>query len=131
VEEKVAAKQSCLEVVTASAAAIWRAIEGLAEQGRVFRDARGWVRLVREYASARAVTVAGSPKLGVYAATDLGAPWGRPRKVEIVSVERTGALALAESGRDGDGGIEVGLALPRGEMEAFRAFYGELLVAAA
>jgi hypothetical protein len=131
VEEKVAAKQSCLEAVTASAAAIWRAIEGLAEQGRVFRDARGWVRLVREYASARAVTVAGSPKLGVYAAADLGAPWGRPRKVEIISVERTGALALAESGRDGDGGIEVGLALPRGEMEAFRAFYGELLVVAA
>ncbi|KAM0918414.1 hypothetical protein ACQ4PT_008959 [Festuca glaucescens] len=131
VEEKMEAKQSCLEAVIASAAAIWRTIEGLAEQGRVFRDARGWVRLVREYASARAVTVAGSPKLGVYAAADLGPPWGRPRKVEIVSVERTGALALAESGRDGDGGIEVGLALPRGEMEAFRAFYAELLLVAA
>uniref|UniRef100_A0ACD6AE87 Uncharacterized protein n=1 Tax=Avena sativa TaxID=4498 RepID=A0ACD6AE87_AVESA len=130
VEEETEAKQGWLDAVTASAAAIWRAIEGLAEEGRVFRDARGWVRLVREYASARAVTVAGSPKLGVYAATDLGAPWGRPRKVEIVSVERTGALALSESGRDGDGGIEVGLALPRVEMEAFRAFYGDLLVAA-
>uniref|UniRef100_A0ACD5ZQI4 Uncharacterized protein n=1 Tax=Avena sativa TaxID=4498 RepID=A0ACD5ZQI4_AVESA len=131
-EGEMEAKQSCLlAAVTDSAAAIWRAIEGLAEEGRVFRDARGWVRLVREYASARAVTVAGSPKLGLYAATDLGTPWGRPRKVEIVSVERTGALALSESGRDGDGGIEVGLALPRGEMEAFRAFYADLLVAAA
>uniref|UniRef100_A0A453QYV5 Anthocyanin acyltransferase n=1 Tax=Aegilops tauschii subsp. strangulata TaxID=200361 RepID=A0A453QYV5_AEGTS len=125
-KEEEAKPSGGLTAATASAA-IWLAIEGLAEQGRVFRDARGWVRLVREYASARAVTVAGSPKLGVYAATDLGAPWGRPRKVEIVSVERTGALALAESGRDGDGGIEVGLALPRGEMEAFRAFYHDLV----
>ncbi|CAL5056213.1 unnamed protein product [Urochloa decumbens] len=33
---------------------------------------------------------------------------------------------LAESGRDGDGGIEVGVALPRAEMEAFRAFYLDL-----
>ncbi|KAL6633386.1 hypothetical protein ACP70R_026057 [Stipagrostis hirtigluma subsp. patula] len=107
----------------AAAAAIWRAIEALAEEGQAVRDARGWVRLVREYAAARAVTVAGSPKLGVYA-VDLGAPWGRPRKVEIASVERTGALALAESGADGGGGgIEVGLALPRAEMAAFRAFY--------
>ena len=75
--------------------------------------------------TARAVTVAGSPKLGIYAAADMGAPWGRPLKVEIVSVERTGALALAEN-LDGRGGIEVGVALPRGEMEAFRAFYAGL-----
>ncbi|KAM3244598.1 hypothetical protein ACQJBY_056107 [Aegilops geniculata] len=111
---------------SAASAAIWRAIEALAEQGRALRDARGWVRLVRGCAAARAVTVAGSPKLGIYAAADLGAPWGRPRKVEIVSVERTGALALAEN-HDGRGGIEVGVALPRGEMEAFRAFYADLV----
>jgi hypothetical protein len=49
--------------------------------------------------------------------------------VEIASVERTGAhaLALAESGRDGDGGIEVGLALTRAEMKTFRTFYLNLL----
>ncbi|KAK1620524.1 hypothetical protein QYE76_026041 [Lolium multiflorum] len=76
------------------------------------------------------VTVAGSPKMGIYAAADLGAPWGRPRKVEIVSVERTGALALAEN-LDGGGGIEVGVALPRGEMDAFRAFFCDLVATAA
>ncbi|XP_066320745.1 phenolic glucoside malonyltransferase 1-like [Miscanthus floridulus] len=111
-----------LTAATASAA-IWRAIEGLGEEGSVFRGSQGWVRWVREYASARAVTVAGSPKLGVYAAADFGGAWGRPTKVEIAYVERTGALALAESGHDGHGGIEVGLALPRAEMEAFRTFY--------
>ncbi|CAM0913411.1 unnamed protein product [Alopecurus aequalis] len=110
-----------------ASAAIWREIEELAEEGRAVRDARGWVRLVRECAAARAVTVAGSPKMGVYTAADMGPPWGQPRKVEIVSVERTGALALAEN-LDGGGGIEVGVALPRGEMEAFRAFYRDLVV---
>ncbi|CAD6249135.1 unnamed protein product [Miscanthus lutarioriparius] len=63
------------------------------------------------------------PKLGMYAGTDFGGVWGRPTKVEIAYVERTGALALAESCRDGHGDIEVGLALPRVEMEAFRTFY--------
>ncbi|CAD6249137.1 unnamed protein product [Miscanthus lutarioriparius] len=123
---RVQAKRGELTAAAASAA-IWRAIEGLAEAGSVFRGSRGWVRWVQEYASARAVTVAGSPKLGVYAAADFGGAWRKPRKVEIASVEGTGALALAESGRDGDGGIEVGLALPRIEMEAFRKFYVDLL----
>ncbi|GJM87113.1 hypothetical protein PR202_ga03037 [Eleusine coracana subsp. coracana] len=108
------------------AAAIWRVIAGLAEEeGRALRDARGWVRCVREYAARRAVTVAGSPKLGVYG-VDFGGGWGRPAKVEIASVERTGALALAEDGDGDDGGIEVGLALPRAEMDAFRSFYHQL-----
>lgn len=118
-------KASNLLSAASASAAIWRVITGLAEEGRALRDARGWVRTVREYASRRAVTVAGSPKLGVYG-VDMGDGWGRPCKVEIVSVERTGALALAESGRDGDGGIELGLALPRPEMEAFRSFYRDL-----
>jgi hypothetical protein len=124
VEASIRKRDGRLTAAAAAAASIGRVIAGVAEEGRALRDARGWVRLVREYASKRAVTVAGSPKLGVYA-VDFG--WGRPAKVEIASVERTGALALAESGRDGDGGIEVGLALPRAEMEPFRSFYRDLL----
>jgi hypothetical protein len=110
-----------------ASAAIWREIEGLTERAQALRDARGWVWLVRESAAARAVTVAGSPKMGIYAAADMGAPWGGPRKVEIVYVERTGALALAEN-LDGRGGIELGVALPRGEMEVFRSFFHDLVV---
>ncbi|TVT96836.1 hypothetical protein EJB05_57911, partial [Eragrostis curvula] len=122
----VEVQRSGLTVATASAA-IERVSEELAgEQGyRMLRDARGWVRRVREYAAERAVTVAGSPKLGVYA-VEFGAPWGRPRKVEMPSVERTGALSIAEGGRDGDGGMEIGLALPRPEMDKFQAFYRHL-----
>ncbi|XP_073009628.1 malonyl-coenzyme:anthocyanin 5-O-glucoside-6'''-O-malonyltransferase-like [Typha latifolia] len=100
-----------------AAEAIWRVIKSL-EDG-AFRYAGDWIKNVRKYAAARAVTVAGSPKLAIYE-VDFG--WGSLRKVEIVSIERTGALGLAES-REEEGGIEVGLALPRHEMEAFIAFY--------
>lgn len=48
--------------------------------------------------------------------------WGRPSKVEI-----TGALVLAVSGHDGEGGIKDGLALPCAYMEVFRTFYLDLL----
>lgn len=105
----------------AGAEAIWAAIKGL-EKG-VFEGAERWVRVMREYAASRALTVAGSPKLGVYG-VDFG--WGRPRKVELVSVERTGAMSLAESG-EVEGGIEVGIALPANEIEEFVAcFVAEL-----
>ncbi|KAM0949651.1 putative anthocyanin 5-(6'''-hydroxycinnamoyltransferase) [Dioscorea sansibarensis] len=96
-----------------AADAIWEVIKGL-EEG-VMQGADQWVRNVYKYASRRALTVAGSPKLGVY---EVGFGWGKPKKVEIVSIERTGAVSLTES-RDGEGGIEAGLALPRHEMEEF------------
>ncbi|KAH0451593.1 hypothetical protein IEQ34_018892 [Dendrobium chrysotoxum] len=101
----------------AGAEAIWEVIKGL-EKG-VFEGAERWVRVVREYAASRALTVAGSPKLGIYG-VDFG--WGRPRKVELVSVERTGAISLAES-REVEGGLEIGIALPANEMEDFVACF--------
>ncbi|XP_039133199.1 malonyl-coenzyme A:anthocyanin 3-O-glucoside-6''-O-malonyltransferase-like [Dioscorea cayenensis subsp. rotundata] len=96
-----------------AAEAIWEVIKGL-EEG-VMERADKWVRNVYKYASERAMTVAGSPKLGVY---EVEFGWGKAKKVEIVSIERTGAVSLTES-RDGEGGIEAGLALPRSEMEEF------------
>ncbi|GMN36566.1 hypothetical protein TIFTF001_042463 [Ficus carica] len=63
--------------------------------------------------------VAGSPRFGVYE-VDFG--WGKPEKVEIVSVERTGAMALVES-RDGSGGIEIGLVLKKHKMDVFSSLF--------
>ncbi|KAJ0967290.1 hypothetical protein J5N97_024207 [Dioscorea zingiberensis] len=100
-----------------SAEAIWEVIEGL--KGGVMEGAEGWMRNVHRYASQKAMTVAGSPKLGVYG---VEFRWGRPKKVEIVSIERTSAVALAET-RDEEGGIEVGIALPRHEMEQFASCF--------
>nr|XP_009397892.2 PREDICTED: phenolic glucoside malonyltransferase 2-like [Musa acuminata subsp. malaccensis] len=101
----------------AAADAIWKVIKSL-EEG-AFSGAENWIRDVHDYAAKKALTVAGSPKLGIY---DVDFGWGRPRKVELVSIERTGALSLTES-RGEKGGIEVGLALPKHEMDGFLSYF--------
>jgi hypothetical protein len=65
------------------------------------------------------VIVSGSPKLNLYE-TDFG--WGRPKKIEDISIDKIRAISLLES-RDEKGGIEVGLALPTGEMDAFKTLF--------
>jgi hypothetical protein len=52
--------------------------------------------------------------------TDFG--WGRPKKIEDISIDKIRAISLLES-RDEKGGIEVGLALPTGEMDAFKTLF--------
>ncbi|KAE8075835.1 hypothetical protein FH972_014522 [Carpinus fangiana] len=69
------------------------------------------------------VTVAGSPRLGVYE-TDFG--WGRPKKSEVVHIDVTGAISLADC-RDEEGGIEVGLALGRKNIANFTAIWEQSL----
>uniref|UniRef100_A0A6N2L0B2 Anthocyanin acyltransferase n=1 Tax=Salix viminalis TaxID=40686 RepID=A0A6N2L0B2_SALVM len=67
----------------------------------------------------RLVTVAGSPKLRAYE-TDFG--WGRPRKTEIPHVHASGSFHLCES-RDGRGGVEIGLAISKGQMDVFHGIF--------
>ncbi|KAK9122307.1 hypothetical protein Syun_019924 [Stephania yunnanensis] len=73
---------------------------------------------------ARGLTVAGSPKFKVYE-TDFG--WGSPRKVEVVSIEDSGAISLSESRDDENGGVEVGLVLSKLEMDCFASQFEETL----
>ncbi|KAJ4707294.1 phenolic glucoside malonyltransferase 1-like [Melia azedarach] len=68
---------------------------------------------------AQGLGVAGSIRFDVYG-SDFG--WGRPKKVEIVSIDTTGAISLAES-RDEDGGVEIGLVLSQQEMEIFSSLF--------
>ena len=62
---------------------------------------------------------AGAPRFQVYSA-DFG--WGRPKKVEMTSVDRTGAICLSDS-RNGNGGVEIGLVLKKGAMDAFASLF--------
>jgi hypothetical protein len=71
------------------------------------------------------VGIAGSPRFELYN-TDFG--WGRPRKVEMISIDRTGAICLSDS-RDGGGGIEIGLVLKKQEMEVFASLFSRGLEA--
>ncbi|KAK9284530.1 hypothetical protein L1049_023705 [Liquidambar formosana] len=86
----------------------------------VLREAEMWMSKWKELKEVgHLLAVAGSPKLHVYD-TDFG--WGRPKKSEVVQVDISGTISLAEC-RDEEGGIEVGLALSRVEMEAFISIF--------
>jgi hypothetical protein len=65
--------------------------------------------------------LAGSNRFGVYE-IDFG--WGRPEKVEIVSIDRGLTIGLAES-KDGRGGVEVGLVLNKHVMDLFSTLFLE------
>ncbi|KAF7848362.1 hypothetical protein BT93_L2062 [Corymbia citriodora subsp. variegata] len=76
---------------------------------------REWIKDHKEINFEDLVVVAGSPRLKVYD-TDFG--WGRPTKSNVVCMDSLGGIALTES-RNGNGGIEVELALTRTCMEKF------------
>lgn len=65
----------------------------------------------------------GSPKLDLYN-TDFG--WGRAEKIEEISIDSMRAISLTES-RDMEGGIEIGLTLPKPNMDAFNSRFYNLL----
>lgn len=105
--------------VAAAASAIGSAIQEM-EQG-VLEGAEGWLGRVLSVLPERPMSVGGSPRHGVYETTDFG--WGRPARVEMVSVEKTpGTVALADS-PEGDGGIELGVVLPPDAMDAFASCF--------
>eukprot|EP00262_Sarcandra_glabra_P002312 TRINITY_DN1258_c0_g1_i3.p1 TRINITY_DN1258_c0_g1~~TRINITY_DN1258_c0_g1_i3.p1 ORF type:complete len:451 (+),score=0.84 TRINITY_DN1258_c0_g1_i3:177-1529(+) len=70
----------------------------------------------------RTLSVTGSPIFRVYD-TDFG--WGRARKVEVISIERTNAISIAENRDEGDGGVEIGLVRPKNIMDSFVSAFEE------
>ncbi|WCJ25579.1 HXXXD-type acyl-transferase family protein [Euphorbia peplus] len=62
--------------------------------------------------------IAGATRFDVYG-SDFG--WGKPEKVEVTSVDRTGAFSMAES-KYGNG-VEIGLAMTKNEMEIFSSLF--------
>ncbi|BFG26536.1 hypothetical protein CerSpe_128100 [Prunus speciosa] len=68
----------------------------------------------------RVHSIAGSHTFGIYEATDFG--WGRPTKIDFVSIDRTGAISFSDS-KNGAGGVEVGLVLKKHYMEAFASLF--------
>ncbi|KAF8675223.1 hypothetical protein HU200_047891 [Digitaria exilis] len=108
--------------VAAAASAMGSTIREM-EQG-VLDGAEGWLGRVMSVLPQRPMSVGGSPRHGVYDATDFG--WGRPARVEMVSVEKTpGTVALADC-PEGDGGIELGVVLPRDAMDAFASCFATI-----
>ncbi|OIW16743.1 hypothetical protein TanjilG_14513 [Lupinus angustifolius] len=64
------------------------------------------------------IGAAGSPSFEVYS-IDFG--WGRPKKVEMTSIDRTGAFCISDT-RNGDG-VEIGFVSNKQEMDAFASIF--------
>ncbi|KAJ7971838.1 Anthocyanin 5-aromatic acyltransferase [Quillaja saponaria] len=93
-------------------------------ESEALRGADRWVLdFTEKMESGKLISLAGSPKLGVYE-TDFG--WGKPKKSEAVHIDTTGSIALSDC-KDGESGIEVNLVLDRTQLNNFNAYYQELL----
>ncbi|KAL0410872.1 UNVERIFIED_CONTAM: Malonyl-coenzyme:anthocyanin 5-O-glucoside-6'''-O-malonyltransferase, partial [Sesamum latifolium] len=89
---------------------------------QVLKDAENWASEMKKVFGIRAFGVSGSPKFDLSSA-DFG--WGRARKLEVVSIDgEKHSISLCKS-RDSEGGLEVGLSLPKARMEAFAAIFEE------
>ena len=103
-------------------AAVAAAIEGVGPADTIDEFIK---RMKEVFASgAEMLTVAGSPRFRVYE-VDLG--FGPPAKVDIISVAKTGAMAVAESRSGGGGGMEVGISLPPGGMQRFQKCFADAI----
>ncbi|GFP89539.1 malonyl-coenzyme:anthocyanin 5-o-glucoside-6'''-o-malonyltransferase, partial [Phtheirospermum japonicum] len=96
------------------------------KKGEALKGAENWMSDMKKFKGMRGVGVAGSPKFDLCDA-DFG--WGRARKLEIVSIDgESYSMSLCKCS-DSDGGLEVGLSLPKERMEAFGAIFAEGLSA--
>ncbi|KAI4352453.1 hypothetical protein L6164_006703 [Bauhinia variegata] len=100
--------------------AISEALNGLEENG-VLTEAAKLFKDNANPAEDRILSVAGSPRIGLYG-IDFG--WGRAKKVEISSIDKTGAFSLADS-KNGNGAIELGLVLNKSVIQAFAALFAQ------
>ncbi|MED6196326.1 hypothetical protein PIB30_046437 [Stylosanthes scabra] len=100
-------------------------IEGLkrVEDGSVMNGAETWLSdiMFSFVEGGKIYSIAGSPRFGVY---DVDFGYGRPEKVDMTSTDKTRAFSLSEN-KDNNGGIEIGLAMEKSDMEAFSSFFHE------
>ncbi|KAK7381247.1 hypothetical protein VNO78_33793 [Psophocarpus tetragonolobus] len=102
----------------------FRSVEGMSEvldeiEGDVLNGAENWISKIQSVMRERLFSIAGSTRFQVY---DIDFGWGRPKKVDVTSIDKTGAFSLSES-RDHCGGIEIGLALTKSQMEKFSEIF--------
>ncbi|KAJ4769153.1 HXXXD-type acyl-transferase family protein [Rhynchospora pubera] len=84
------------------------------------QNAEDWGKIVLEIGSHKPFGTSGSFRFKVY---DVDFGWGKPAKVDIVSIAYSGAMAVAES-REHDG-MEIGLCFTQREIEVFTNYIGE------
>ncbi|KAE9590384.1 hypothetical protein Lal_00028144 [Lupinus albus] len=93
------------------------------EEDEVLSGAETWMSRMQDFKDIILLSVAGSPRFEVYS-VDFG--WGRPKKVDMTSIDKTGAFSLSES-RNNNKGIEVSLTLNKPNMETFAHHFAHTL----
>uniref|UniRef100_M8CRM6 Anthocyanin 5-aromatic acyltransferase n=1 Tax=Aegilops tauschii TaxID=37682 RepID=M8CRM6_AEGTA len=83
----------------------------------------GCVERVKEAVKSGVLSVADSPRFRVY---NLDFGFGKPVKVDVVSVAKTSAISVEEA-RNHGGGIEVGISLPTSSMESFQRCFADAM----
>ncbi|KAK6134766.1 hypothetical protein DH2020_031500 [Rehmannia glutinosa] len=106
------------------------AVEAIAEEiknkvnkkDQVLKGAENRLSGPGESREIRALGVSGSPKFDLCSA-DFG--WGKVKKLEVLSIDgEKYTMSLCKS-TDSEGGLEVGLSLPKERMEAFAAIFAQ------
>ncbi|XP_012852381.1 PREDICTED: malonyl-coenzyme:anthocyanin 5-O-glucoside-6'''-O-malonyltransferase-like, partial [Erythranthe guttata] len=93
------------------------------DKDEVLKGAENWLSEMKELGEIRVLGVAGSPKFDLHDA-DFG--WGRAKKVESLSIDVDKySMSLYKSV---EGGLEIGLSLPKERMEAFAAIFDDGLI---
>ncbi|KAL8483346.1 hypothetical protein ACS0TY_026153 [Phlomoides rotata] len=110
-----------------AASAIAEEIKYLVNNTEEFiNDAKNWLTSMDKFRGMKAsqLAVSGSPKFD-WCGTDFG--WGKVRKVEVVSMDgEEYSMSLSKCMEwHCQGGLEVGLSLPRERMNAFQLIFAE------
>ena len=95
-----------------------KALNGVKDVG-VLNGAENWVSNMYSGIEGKIYSIAGSPRFEFYS-SDFG--FGKPKKVDMTSTDKTGSFSLGESWNN-NGGIEIGLALSKEVMEAFSTLF--------
>ncbi|XP_015880916.2 phenolic glucoside malonyltransferase 1-like [Ziziphus jujuba] len=100
--------------------AIDEAIKKL-DDGGILEGAENWVSGKHSLPPFKIYNLAGSPRFGVYG-SDFG--WGRPIKVDMTSVDSSGAICLSDA-KNGDVGVQITLVLKKQLMEIFASQFAK------
>ncbi|XP_057793360.1 malonyl-coenzyme:anthocyanin 5-O-glucoside-6'''-O-malonyltransferase-like [Salvia miltiorrhiza] len=100
---------------------------GVNDAAALLKGAENWISEMKrnQARKMRCLGVAGSPKFDL-AIADFG--WGKARKMENLTLDGEKYSMSLANAREGGGGLEFGLSLPKKRMEAFAAIFRDGLI---
>lgn len=90
------------------------------DKEEILKGAENWLSNIFKCLGMSVLGISGSPKFDLMNA-DFG--WGKAGKLEVVSIDEDKYSISLCNTSDCDGGLEVGLSLPRERMEGFAAMF--------